>query len=414
MNKILKFFLKTFYYPIPIRIRLKIGNYLLIKLSYLTNIYFKVRYRNREVDNKIRLQKGVNIIGTPSSHNGIAIISRMLGEYLIKGGLGISYINSPFKRSNNIYLIENRDVYFELNEESLKYKTNIFSINFHNMPYYHLLIGSKMAKSYNIGYFPWEIDYIDSKFKYCFNFIDEVWVYSEFVKQIFEKFFKKVKLKISVKVMNVNHIDISVKSNKTRKDFNLPEDKFLFYFTFDPYSSIPRKNPIATIKAFKDAFKDQNKNVALVVKMKKITQDLYNLNKEYCDEFNKEINDDRIIIIDETLSYPDILALANCCDCLISLHRSEGLGLNILEALELGKPTITTNYSANVEFAHEPKYKDLCYFVGYKMIPVECDLYKSFLQCSRKNKHLPQWADADIGHAGKLISGVYQKYKLNN
>lgn len=46
--------------------------------------------------------------------------------------------------------------------------------------------------------------------------------------------------------------------------------------------------------------------------------------------------DKHIHIIEETLSRPDLLALYQTCDCFVSLHRAEGFGRGIAEALQLG------------------------------------------------------------------------------
>ena len=42
-----------------------------------------------------------------------------------------------------------------------------------------------------------------------------------------------------------------------------------------------------------------------------------------------------------------------CCDCFVSLHRSEGFGLPIAEAMALGKPVVATYWSGNVDFMDE-------------------------------------------------------------
>ncbi len=57
-----------------------------------------------------------------------------------------------------------------------------------------------------------------------------------------------------------------------------------------------------------------------------------------------------IVIIDEYLDVEKSSALMNVCDCYVSLHRSEGLGLTMAEAMLLGKPVIATAYSGNMDF----------------------------------------------------------------
>ena len=79
-----------------------------------------------------------------------------------------------------------------------------------------------------------------------------------------------------------------------------------------------------------------------------------------------KIKDDRIILFEESLTRKELLHLMDCCDVYISLHRSEGQGLTILEAMELGKPTIITAYSGNIDFTH---INNSC-LVPYTLIPV--------------------------------------------
>ena len=46
-------------------------------------------------------------------------------------------------------------------------------------------------------------------------------------------------------------------------------------------------------------------------------------------------------------------ALEDACDVFVSLHRSEGFGLAVAEAMYLGKPVISTDWSATAEFVNE-------------------------------------------------------------
>ena len=60
--------------------------------------------------------------------------------------------------------------------------------------------------------------------------------------------------------------------------------------------------------------------------------------------------DGRIHVINETLSRGEVLDLYRACDCFVSLHRSEGFGRGIAEAMLLNKAVITTGYSGNMDF----------------------------------------------------------------
>jgi len=80
---------------------------------------------------------------------------------------------------------------------------------------------------------------------------------------------------------------------------------------------------------------------------------------------------DHLVIIDKTLSDNEMKNLLRCCDCFVSLHRSEGFGRGLSEAMALGKPTIATRYSGNVDFMND---NNSC-LVDYQLVPVEEDYY---------------------------------------
>jgi glycosyltransferase involved in cell wall biosynthesis len=57
--------------------------------------------------------------------------------------------------------------------------------------------------------------------------------------------------------------------------------------------------------------------------------------------------------LERSVGRDEMLSLIDDCDCYVSLHRSEGFGLGMAEALALGKPVIATDYSGNVDFLTE-------------------------------------------------------------
>ena len=77
----------------------------------------------------------------------------------------------------------------------------------------------------------------------------------------------------------------------------------------------------------------------------------------------------------------------HCCDCFISLHRSEGFGFGLAKSMLLGKPVIATNYSGNTDFMNQ----DNSCLVNYKLIKLAKKEY-----IFGKGQ---VWADPDIDHA---------------
>jgi glycosyltransferase involved in cell wall biosynthesis len=115
-----------------------------------------------------------------------------------------------------------------------------------------------------------------------------------------------------------------IKAN--RKRFKLPEHDFIVFMGFDPHSNIDRKNPFAAIEAFKMAFPDRpDCHLAIKVNYSGGGSDVLQANLALLGVHVD--SDSRIHLIQESLSYNDLLCLYASCDAFISLHRSEGLGL---------------------------------------------------------------------------------------
>ena len=149
----------------------------------------------------------------------------------------------------------------------------------------------------------------------------------------------------------------------SRATFGLPHDTTLFFLSLDVTSDLDRKNPQAVLAAFRQAF-PEDANVGLVIKLSHARTGL-----SWADPaplLAEIAATPRTFVIDGQLPYVDVLSLAASCDAYVSLHRSEGLGLNLLEAMLLGKPVIATGWSGNMDFMSRA---DSC-LVGYDLVPV--------------------------------------------
>ncbi len=158
--------------------------------------------------------------------------------------------------------------------------------------------------------------------------------------------------------------DISSRE-EMRERYNLNKDDFVVFFNFHYASSYYRKNPDAIVKAFASAFKDKD-DVKLVFKTMGA--------KAHPDKVNNLLQlardlsiYDKLITIDNYISQQDIYGLTNACDVYISLHRGEGFGLGVAEAMSLGRPVIVTDYSSTTEFCN----KENSIPIPYKMIPFD-------------------------------------------
>jgi GT2 family glycosyltransferase/glycosyltransferase involved in cell wall biosynthesis len=267
-----------------------------------------------------------------------------------------------------------------------KYITNIFHINADLFPLLYFKLGKEFFDGhYNIGYWAWELSSCPSEFSLAMNMVDEIWAISEFVSDSF-------KSHSSVPVINMP-LAVSIPPLQriyTKKYFGLSEDKFHFLFSFDAASHIDRKNPIATVRAFRKAFPSGKEKVELVLKTMNISG-----GDPLWEELMQEVRGElRVRVIDKRLTRDEVLGLNSVCDSFISLHRSEGFGRCLAESMLLGKPVIATNYSGSRDFARE----NTACVVDYKLIPVPEGAYP-FWQGQ-------EWAEPDIEHAAYLMSKV--------
>jgi glycosyltransferase involved in cell wall biosynthesis len=150
-----------------------------------------------------------------------------------------------------------------------------------------------------------------------------------------------------------------------------------------------RKNPKGLIRAFKQAFRP-DEPVRLVLK-----SSFGDRHPAQMQELRDAAAGANITIIDKILNPDEVLSLMDACDAYVSLHRSEGLGLTMAEAMLMGKPVIATNFSGNVDFMDDSN----SLLVPYKLVklgkpipPYDADL---------------EWAEPSEQHAAELMRRVY-------
>lgn len=253
------------------------------------------------------------------------------------------------------------------------------------------------ADNYRIGYWAWELpEFPDTWIQFASQF-DEIWCPSEFCRAA-------IAPKLPVPVMVMPHAiqipDVDRDPAVWRKRFQLPEDSFLFLFSFDFNSYAPRKNPEAVIEAYRKAFPKKRasteKQVGLVLKMHGKGYD--DPAREQLEKLKEEIPG--LYIIDETLSREELAGLHVACDCFVSLHRSEGFGLGVAEMMALGKPVISTDWSATAEFVTQD---------------TGCPVRSSLITLDRNIGPYTKgqvWAEPDVEHAAEWMKRIVSDPKL--
>ena len=235
-----------------------------------------------------------------------------------------------------------------------------------------------IERAYTIGCWAWELAKFPAEWVSSFAFVDEVWATSRFAYEAIAPAATK-----PVFLMPMAVALPAAEAGLRRADFGLPEDKFVFYFSFDFRSYVSRKNPLAAVEAFRHAFPRRDAPAVLLLKT---------IGSEWKPEERDNLleairGDPRILLIDRELTRPRATALLALADCFLSLHRSEGFGRGPAEAMLLGKPIIVTNYSGTADFAAP----ETALLVDYKLVPVGREKYPGASG--------QVWAEPDIDQA---------------
>jgi glycosyltransferase involved in cell wall biosynthesis len=327
-----------------------------------------------------KVEYGMSIAGYVRAEMGIGESSRLAAQAC--QAVGLPFSMHDFNVGNNSRVADQRWEHKIAAEN--KYWVNVFHINADQLVYAYEHLGAKFfAGHYNIGYWAWELTDFPDAWVPAFEMVDEVWAPATFVVEAISR-------KTSVPVLRMPHgVRVMPDPAVRRSDLGLPESKFLFLAMYDTHSFQGRKNPQAAIRAFCRAFPDP-KDIALVVKI--------NNPRSFPDQIEslKELvrGHPGVVVLDQILSRQDVSNLESLCDCYLSLHRSEGFGLGLAEAMSLGKPVIGTNWSGNLDFMNP----DNSCCVRWKPVAVG-NAYES---CARGMV----WADPDVEHAAWFMARV--------
>ena len=329
---------------------------------------------------------GINLIGPFSQDSGLGQSCRLVAQSIKESGVPYSFIN--YSIVNNV-VGSNKEFENEYSNE-YKYGINLFHINMHEFfRAYKQLDKSIFNNHYNIAYWLWENEEFPEGWIGMINVLDEIWTPAEFVTEALKKVTGKP-------VYTFPYIvEAPYDDQYDRKYFNLPEDKFLYLMLFDNNSISERKNPFGVIDAFKEAFDKNDNNVGLVIKISNADGKLLNNINSLLDGYN-------VYYVNQMLSKVEVNSLIKDVDVYVSLHRAEGFGLVLAEAMCLKTPTIATNYSANTEFQN----KDNTCLVDYELVEIGKDIFpyqKQFV-----------WADPNIKTASEYMKKLYNDADYRN
>ncbi len=360
----------------------------------------------RKINNFLQLRLYYKISSDRSGYNIFGYISRISGQ----GEVVRSYVDHLVDVRQEFTLLDFLDVnhesisreelwkYLGFHRKNLEHKNNIFFVDLMALRRFKSRFPIFFINKHNIVVFWWEFESGFEDRIEILNEFDEVYVFSDFIKSILES--------VESRNFKVTKIDYHLKQNwlieqspeLIREKYSL-SGRFAFFFNFDYTSSYYRKNPEAILQAVSEEF-ISDENVVIIFKTNNSgtypeQESLFN------DSIRKYKMSNKVVIVRESLTRNGFMSLLNAMDCYVSLHRGEGLGLGILEALSVGKPVIATNYGGNTEYMAN----ELAYPVSYTMVPAkhDHDAYRS----------VKLWAEPDIQDARKCMRQVFLRFNQN-
>ena len=331
-----------------------------------------VRYRHVK-----HLEPGVNVFGYLFAEHGVGEVARLLVQCIRQAGIPYSAI--PYTDTG----ARQEAPFSDFGAGESIHDVNIIVVNADSLPSFLDRFGTDIVEGrYNIGVWAWEVEALPTDLADSARYLDEIWAISRFTADAIAG---AVQCPVFPFPLSGS---MRQPPSVPRQELGLGDD-FLFLFCFDFNSLFDRKNPLGAITAFELAL-PTGRGARLLIKTTNgfhYPQQLERLN-------SAALGHPSITIVDGYLTTEQQSALMNACDAYLSLHRSEGFGLTLLEAMAFGKPVIATAYSGNLDFMTE----DNSYLVPYRMvgIPSGCGPYPD----------TSNWADPDLEAAAKMMRRV--------
>lgn len=323
---------------------------------------------------------GVNLVGFLEAESGLGEVARRLAAALDASDVplaAISYRGTHGRQRHPLDLALAVEAPFD---------TNLICLSADDLTAFAGEVGSDLfAKRYSIGVWFWETNVFSSPERTATMFLDELWVASDYISRALVG-----ELDIPVHVVPIP-VPEPRGPFRTRAELELPEG-FIFLFVFDFWSG-ERKNPTAVVEAFTRAFAPGEGPTLVLKSINGRDWKPHQLDRllVIADGRDDILFRDGYVSADERDSY------VAACDCYVSLHRSEGLGLTMAEAMACAKPVIATGYSGNLEFMTEAN----SHLVPYRLVDVP-ETWWAYAPGA-------QWAEPDVDAAAQLMRTVWER-----
>lgn len=298
---------------------------------------------------------GVNFFGPSQTSDGIGRAAALNLQCLNDCGFDVE----TFVLSRPVAL-ERKKSELVLTDElilDLKHKINYFHFSARWAPYYFAKMSTgALSGFYNIGYWVCEVPKIPDYWAKQLKYYDEIWTASSFCQDAISRSSNIPVIKIPHPVEKQNLTDRVLA--KVAQEQN---HVFTFLSISNVYSDAERKNILLSARAFISAFGNDN-SVNFIIKVSNLERD--SILSEALQRI--DLQHENITVISGYVGDREIEQLFEKTDVLLSLHRAEGFGFSISDAMSRGIPVITTGYSGNLEFCD---YKDTT-LIDYELISI--------------------------------------------
>lgn len=314
----------------------------------------------------------VNVIGYHDARTGLGEIARLVSRSLDTAGIEHAVVQveegvrPPWRPP-----------------PAAPHPVNLVCVNAEMLPRAVQMLGRDVFDGRRtIGFWWWEVERFPGHLRWAAQILDEIWVGSEHV--------RRAVAPVAGRPVHVFPVPVPVPqaaAGLSRGELGLPEG-FLFLFAFNYASVFERKNPLGLVEAFSRAFAPGEASLAI----KTTGSALFAREQSALQAAAASRRD--IVVIDRELDPARYHSLTQSADAYASLHRAEGFGLTIAEAMALGKPSVATAYSGNLEFMTAEN----SYLVDYDLVPVPPGT--PYPLGSR-------WAEPDVDDAARQLRAVF-------